>query len=1549
MLTTDSVYMIGEDPLFGRVLAVIYQTGNDDHPAPRTSTIGGAETENEPPKHRLSAVIVSKHGTSGFINMTVDQQSRFWAACQNLPEAHAKSLVRQALAIASLRSFATMDPAIKRHLMDRDVPEIRNWDETMAGTMASRFRLADGKYPDEIGQAMIDMGVMEPKYIKTNTVDVVYEDSDSTIEQNNELVYLLGDQLEQLFDPLSEYSPEPTEILYSPPTQSTETLEDNNSVVRSIAEELYILQANARSDLLGFLEEFLIPLRVKVLGGEVEDMTIQRLNTIFPPTIDEMFRINNIFYEALQQALPYGAFEVMRACGMTIPYFYKAAMRHEAATKSFQRNLKSFYPSIKPSLRPDVASVYTPRRIESIMHCSLHLTKLKLVLDRLVQEGKWTGTDGATVEECYHSAVGTIDAFGRESNLMPYDRRIFTPTGKILVEIASQWPKELEYGWMNRRVVTIFDGLDLLQVDKKKASIQTIVIMFTDAVVLLQPKERIPMVSASGYHRPSVADMLMHAMVNEVPVANVPDLHVVSWAQIADVHLAEFNDSRSLAIYATGNGFREVPQKGASATSRLADSQDERSYLKLFRLVRPDHQASKFVELAAKAKVTNKTQPFHLFKSTRPQLTLYATVHEAAHYDHETRRSPIAMFFNVDVTRTTLEKHNLAAAIAVEFVDQSRVRMSGFSRLGHEFSREIHKAAFPNAVVSELAYYYTLYLSSANTDIVSHIVASNTQMTQSLVEYALAPSDKVFGVQRKKSYTVGRRNTPVAGSGKRLHTPVVRPSSRAAMTPVFDAPGDKSASQAFAPPVPSFTLSPPGSDPIQQGTSVPPAMDPKSASTPSLSLVPRDEAPGDKRKAPRGELLSRLKSRKSPKVDGTEGQQSGFLSTTPDSQPAEREIASKTPALRSRISTTLKRMVSKKSPAMPQQDSALVGLLLADPQYTHANKQPTSTVRTEQHTQDPAAAEHLTDREALHMPAPVESDPDPSQFQFPRRTAGETEAPASSPPKVVRKKKSFTRLNNGHGNIASDDSAYVEWEDLSEGLSSVSISTTPSMANEEARQQRDVDEWYEGMQRHRNDGLSLSTSNDDDELESSFDPHEADDHAVHLTRFFHEDKRRSMFVHEKGKKHSRLSDDVYIHDDNPTPKPDDYNWIASTPLGSPEIARSAAVMPSGSTEVSALSHDLDYTFDSTPSLQHASYASGISGSRETTRMSVASSVDTILFEDDFAYLAGLLADEDTKTSGIQAINDADSLRLYPGLRDSSILFLGEYVHRSNESQSRLPVKAEVETPKHSRSNTTSYQAGHQTTDSEWTTTGTYSSSDPSPRRGHGLRQASITGVAYNGPDAIRHSGLFELSPVRGSGVSRSLEDSLHEMEYEDEQTPRIGNNHLHSFSELSRAYSAGLLRQGDTTMDSADMTQASLPVSASFKRMVGDASMNTLQLAGFIMQFDQLMATTPDPIAHSELERAKNISVQLYEHTRRIGANRNNLASFRDQIITGEGRARKLVASSVWTLMLLAQRDVAHAQKYDNIVRDLLDLEWLRRGRLYDAVDDLLAIQLWEL
>lgn len=688
--------------------------------------------------------------------MTISPKSRFYGACVNLPESQRTSTVRKAIAISCLRTFSNMELALKSYLtFSSSENQLFDWDETTAGFLASSMKPAMGRYPAEIGNAILESGLLQPKLIKSNVIDIIYENSQETNDLNNELVYLFGHQLEHLFDPLAEYSPEHTEMLYTPPSYQPLPRSSDNETVQHIYQELFNIQYHFTTNLLNLLQDYLIPLRVKVLSGEIPGMNMRKLNAIFPPTIDEIVRVNNILYEALAMALPYGSYEVVKACGISIPYFYKACMRHEAATRNFRANLRENLDTIQTY--GSVSPKFTVNNIESTIHCSLHLTKIKLVLDRLVKAASWREDEKVNIEELYQSAVGTIDSFGRESFISPYNNRIFTPTGKLLVEISKGWPKELEYGWINRRVVTIFDAMDTMHGDQ---DVFSIVFVFTDSIVIIKPSEPVSITSDSGIHKPSIADILMHSMINSIPLPNLPELNVVGWAPIEDVYMAEFGGPMNLAMYVTGGGLN----LGGNNVRHFT----------ILKLIRPEMTANTIVNFASKAKIMNKTQPFHLFLNKQSDFCTFATVYEHEGYLMEPRKSPIAVYANMTIPESVLESHDLIACIGAQVYDRSHIAITVISKLAYSHREIVPNEAFSAALSTQVSRIYGLYFSSSNPFATEMIIKTNADIANQLIKFATTSKLETPKTHQASSHVRESAVTPPPLK----HKPSLRPSLR---------------------------------------------------------------------------------------------------------------------------------------------------------------------------------------------------------------------------------------------------------------------------------------------------------------------------------------------------------------------------------------------------------------------------------------------------------------------------------------------------------------------------------------------------------------------------------------------------------------------------------------------------------------------------------------------------------------------------------------------------------------------------------------------------
>ncbi|GMF71629.1 unnamed protein product [[Candida] boidinii] len=205
------------------------------------------------------------------------------------------------------------------------------------------------------------------------------------------------------------------------------------------------------------------------------------------------------------------------------------------------------------------------------------------------------------VDDYYNSCNRTIVSFATDQ-LKPYSHRIFTPTGKILTELASGWPSELQYGWLTRRVVAVFDVKDVMSSSIKNSGV---IIIFNDHLLFLNIKDdkyyytlikEMEKSHEHQVHMPSVADSLMHSLMNELPFNNLPNMQVVDWVPIDNVYACSYyvNDK----TYAQ---FQFLRNK--TGNTILEFELDERD------------TTSSLVELVNKAKILNKSQPFHLFKS----------------------------------------------------------------------------------------------------------------------------------------------------------------------------------------------------------------------------------------------------------------------------------------------------------------------------------------------------------------------------------------------------------------------------------------------------------------------------------------------------------------------------------------------------------------------------------------------------------------------------------------------------------------------------------------------------------------------------------------------------------------------------------------------------------------------------------------------------------------------------------------------------------------------------------------------------------------------
>ncbi|KAF6069139.1 hypothetical protein FOB64_003487 [Candida albicans] len=628
-------------------------------------------------KHEnISTKSITKFGVSTYENMQLTHRSRFWPSCENLELKYQKSKVRRSLAISNLKN--------SNKLLNHagDLPELPNFDETHAGTFASNMNLLSGKSPIEFGKQLLQLGLLQEHSLNSYGMDVVYNNTSSSqeiVDENNKLVFLLGEQLDHLFDPLLEYSPETMNFIYTP--QQTQV--PQTKLITSIVNELVTVQTNFTSKLVDLLQNLITPLRANVLDSPDG---ITRVNQVFPPTIDEITRINCILNESLLKAKSINYLEVLRAVANILPYFYKPFVRHEANLKGFYSRLRKFATS---SILAIAKKEYSVREIDSIVTGSLlELPRLKLILKRLydaIESEKLKlknfenfDEDETMVNKYYTAAMEVIDAFGGHDEQVDLKQRIFTPTGKILTELATNWPAELHYGWLSRKVVGIF------QLER------SLVVIFNDYLLFLNIIDNNGYMEESHLKKISVSDALMHSLVNEKPLPNLscfPAMEVSSWCNINEVIATTFvapTDDNPKDDFIR---FLSTSSTGFQSLSAI------KQFSKTYHV--ENNKSKTIIELINKARLLYKCSPFHLFKANDRHLSIYYTAHEDKVYENEISQSPFVLFLNMklDVPRYFETCPNLQLLLQASFVGDDKIQITGYNKPSQE---QINEFVRPN-------------------------------------------------------------------------------------------------------------------------------------------------------------------------------------------------------------------------------------------------------------------------------------------------------------------------------------------------------------------------------------------------------------------------------------------------------------------------------------------------------------------------------------------------------------------------------------------------------------------------------------------------------------------------------------------------------------------------------------------------------------------------------------------------------------------------------------------------------------------------------------
>lgn len=674
-------------------------------------------------------IIIDKFGTSVFKDIDTSPDSIYYSSIKNLPSKFKMSSERKVIAICLLHRYAAL-PHNKVKLLKNSFSSI-DYDDTYAGELASKCESASNEISKLVIANLKDFSITNKRLMMSYLFDVVYESIESKMDLNNKLVFHLGDQLEQLFDPLTEYSPEQTEFVYKPPADTPplnkEDLPYSSPLINSICDELLTLQTNFTLSLVDFLQKFLITLRIEVLNERIPNLTTAKLNRLFPPTIDEVTRINCIFLDNLRLASPYGSFEILKATCYTIPYFYKAYTRHIAATKNFNKELKNFLKTFNKYI-PN-SNIYNEMKIDSIINGPQEkLLKIKLILDRLFQKNLFPNSLQPEAKNLYENSIEIIDSFAKLDNtpLNSYNTRVFTPSGKILTELAKGWPQELQYKWLKRRVIGVFDTI------VPSNNTRQLLVIFSDYVVFLDvlnyekyySDEFENNIIVGKKDKPLLSDILMNSLINEVPLPpKIPKLAVSNYSYISNVTVSTFDETTLRFDIINDDNTESKNQK--------------HSYALISNLLNSSGTTARHIsDLITKAKILEKETAFHLFKSVTSNFSLYCTAHELNSYLVEKVRSKFAVFLNISPKQEYLVKHNLFMGIFIMFTDKPKceeINLKVFNATDDKVTKEFNTNVMQliPTLLSLLQEGLPNYYSSINSNIFSKLIEAN----QSLLEF----------------------------------------------------------------------------------------------------------------------------------------------------------------------------------------------------------------------------------------------------------------------------------------------------------------------------------------------------------------------------------------------------------------------------------------------------------------------------------------------------------------------------------------------------------------------------------------------------------------------------------------------------------------------------------------------------------------------------------------------------------------------------------------------------------------------------------------------
>lgn len=760
----QAAFFAGNDAFFGPVVTMVFKNE-------QTS--------------KLSTMSITKFGCNVFDNLMLDSSSRFWPACENLSPEYRDSNVRKALAITNLKNYN------KLWKNKGQVPVTLEWDETDAGRLASTMCVLLDRTPEQLGAQLLSLGLLQDQSISSTLIDVVYNNRDpeggaKTVLENNKIVLLLGEQMNHLFDPLLEYSPQTLEYEYVAPSSSELPVLHHNQSVQAIVQELLDVQTHFTMALVSVLQDFVIPLRIHVLNSSSNStLGITKVNMVFPPTIDEVTRVNCIAHDTLLKAQKHGYVEVFKVIATMLPFFYNAFVRHQANLTKFHTHYSKFVSNNEERVFRSSEinkGAYSVRAIESVITESMfELPRMKLILTRLYEaigtEKEKSGVKNADDAESeilsqnYRVAIEIIDSFGyNETQPEKSKNRIFTPSGKLLTELATGWPTELQYGWMDRKVVGIFQLRNVMRSGNRG---NEILIIFSDHLLFIEVGEE------TG-EKPVLLlpEVLMNSLINSKPLprfSQFPNLKVKYWCDIDNLVVREYESETELCLCFTTYGRNHFRDK----------DENKVLYVQNYTMAPAAEGKSacrKIMELISKAQVLSKSVPFHLFKSDDKHLQTFYCAHEKEEYGSECSKSPVVIMFNMeaDEISSVFDRSGSAYFVYnVAFLNDHTLQLTGYSRNKMEecdvdeiVSIEDFSGTLKESLYQSLeAMFHSSFLSpvttSANLQFLNYFLQDLEQKRKSLVGQTETEADGLFSIDAypettEDLYVTEQKDKPVS-------------------------------------------------------------------------------------------------------------------------------------------------------------------------------------------------------------------------------------------------------------------------------------------------------------------------------------------------------------------------------------------------------------------------------------------------------------------------------------------------------------------------------------------------------------------------------------------------------------------------------------------------------------------------------------------------------------------------------------------------------------------------------------------------------------------